>query len=169
MRNGSSAKIEHMRTFNFRQAWSSLVRWVSVNPARRAFMLAWIPYGLLSFLFGYTHGLAFDCGGVGSAHEVCYVQSGNDDVTVIIGAAFSVGATAWGLFRSNVAFGAADFAMYGFLLIAQAVYLGSIESGSIVDTILLDRNAVLAAWMFCYLLLCILFLMRALKVAPLRN
>jgi hypothetical protein len=120
----------------------------------------WLLLGVLSVLFGATDGLAYSDGGtpprLSHAREL-YSSGSDDDVCIQIGVNFALLALVWGGLRRKVRHGVADLIVHALLLGLQMLYLMLIEVGSITETVVLDRNVVLALWMGAYGGLCALW------------
>ena len=111
----------------------------------------WLLFGLLSYSFSETGGLAYSIG----PSELAYVRelesSGSDDgIGIEMGVLCAGAALIWGAFRFRSRFGFADLLLQGVLLTVQAAYLAAIEVGSVFDTVVRDRNVVLALWLVVY-------------------
>jgi hypothetical protein len=118
------------------------------SPVRIALLLLWILLGALSYGFSRTAGLAYDDAGVPLTHVSELRSSGsNDDLCIEIGLVLAVAALLLGALRIRRPFGLVDVAGNAMLLAVQVVYLLAIEAGSIQQTIVRDRNWVLAAWL----------------------
>lgn len=138
--------------------------------ARKLFPLLWVSYGLLSVLFGFTNGLALDCGGdIGPVGKVCHTDqlmdtAANDDLVILVGVVFGAIGAVWGLFRIRLAFGVTDWIVYAILLLLQAIFLGLTDEGSVSYTIAADHNAVLSLWVLAYSMLWVMVMMGAVAV-----
>lgn len=123
----------------------------------RAMLVLWLVYGVLSYLFTTTKGLAYrDANKSAGISLVRDMQSsgGNDNICIELGIVFACMAFIWGMLRIKTNFKLADIAVYSALLVLQALFILSIEMGSIVDTVLYGRNFVLALWVIIYFMLC---------------
>jgi hypothetical protein len=119
--------------------------------------------GVFSYLFLDTKGLAY--ADLDSPSKLSYVKDlkssgNNDNIAIELGAVFAIVAVGWGLLRLKKPLGWIDLAVQGLLLLLQTVYLATIEVGSIIDTLVLDKNLVFWLWTIFYLTLVILLAIR---------
>ncbi len=132
--------------------------------ARKLFLLLWVSYGVLSFLFGFTDGLALDCGGdIGPVGKICHTNqfmdsAANDDIVILVGIAFGAVGAAWGFVRLKLTLRVTDLIVYALLLGLQALFMALTDQGSVSYTIMADRNAVLLLWVLSYLMLWVMFI-----------
>lgn len=117
------------------------------------FIALWLFHGLFSYLFFGTKGLAY--ADTDSPSGISYVQDlhssgSNDSITIEVGVVFAIAAIGWGILRIKRAFRLIDLAVHGLLLSLQTLLVATIEIGSIVDTLVLDKNHVLMLWVISY-------------------
>ncbi len=139
---------------------------ITAIPWRRVFVWLWALYGVLSFLYFFTKGMAVDCNGDGK--EICYVSDFNgvaqdDDLFLIPpGIIFGACGATWGLRRMAKTPGVANFVFYALLLLLQAFCLLMAEmppfTDTFADTIRLTHNVVVLAWSLAYAMLWIMFI-----------
>ena len=117
------------------------------------FLVLWLFHGLFSYLFSDTKGLAY--ADADSPSGISYVQNlqssgSNDGITIEIGVVFAIVPIGWGVLRLKRAFGLVDLAVHGLFFSLQTLLIATIEIGSIIDTLVLDKNLVLMLWVISY-------------------
>lgn len=125
---------------------------------RNLVLACWFLVAVFSFLFMTTRGLAYRDGKTPTSisHVSELLSSGgNDDFAIAAGAVFAVVALLWGVVRLKSGFSLTGLAVHASLVIMQAVSMKTIEVGSVFDTVVYDRNIVLALWVLSYAGLCI--------------
>lgn len=121
----------------------------------RLILLLWVMHGVLSYLFTHTHGLVYlnadSASGISLVSEL-ESSGGNDNICIEIGVVFAAIAVVWGGLRIKTQFGLADLGVNFVLVGLQALYILSIEVGSVLETVV-SGNSVLTIWLLCYVTL----------------
>lgn len=107
-------------------------------------------YGILSYLFSYTKGLAFidsnSAGGIGYVNQL--LSTGSDDnLAIEIGIVFAAILFIANIFRVKKQLSRPDSIIVLVVLSIQILYLFSIDAGSLATTIFNDVNIILLLWL----------------------
>jgi hypothetical protein len=122
----------------------------------RAVLVLWLCVGATSYAFGRSRGLAYRDAdapsGIGHVREL-HSSGGNDDIGIEVGVVLAAVGVLWALVRRGRPFARSDLVAHAVLMSVQILYVLALEVGSIADTVVLDRNVVLALWTVSYAML----------------
>lgn len=111
-----------------RQIWSFAKGAIRLSQSRRYYSLFWIAYGLLSLLFGHTHGLAYVCND-SEPRSICYIENltaglnADENYDIMVGFLLAIVAVVWGIFRYKLPLMRGDYVVYSLLLLTQALFI----------------------------------------------